>query len=164
MSDPRLILHVIHRLDVGGMENGLVNLINGMPQDRYRHAIVCLKDYTDFSSRLRDVAMKAITSGQLEGQTLQEAVSETRNSFSKLPESFVSVLPDTGISNYAEMKEQNIVTFELPEFSTEIRILDEFNRTFTGENGPDINKIDNIIENITAKNGPIDETIKQMQG
>jgi hypothetical protein len=26
-----LVAHVIHRLDVGGMENGLVNLINHMP-------------------------------------------------------------------------------------------------------------------------------------
>ncbi len=33
-----LIAHVIHRLDVGGMENGLVNLINRLPADRYRHA------------------------------------------------------------------------------------------------------------------------------
>jgi sugar transferase (PEP-CTERM/EpsH1 system associated) len=47
-----LVAHVIHRLDVGGMENGLVNLINHMPPERYRHAIVCLTDYTDFRLRL----------------------------------------------------------------------------------------------------------------
>lgn len=62
MSAPPLIVHIIFRLDVGGMENGLVNLINGMPANRYRHAIVCLKDYTDFSSRLQrdDVALYAL--------------------------------------------------------------------------------------------------------
>jgi sugar transferase (PEP-CTERM/EpsH1 system associated) len=51
-----LIAHVIDRLDVGGLENGLVNLINHIPRDRYRHAIVCLKNYTDYRERLkRDV-------------------------------------------------------------------------------------------------------------
>jgi len=46
-------MHVIHALAVGGLENGLVNLINAMPADRYRHAIVCMTDYTDFRQRIR---------------------------------------------------------------------------------------------------------------
>ena len=41
------------RLDVGGLENGLVNLINQMPSDRYRHAIICLTDATAFAKRLQ---------------------------------------------------------------------------------------------------------------
>ena len=49
---PPLVVHVIHRLAMGGLENGLVNLINHMPEDRYRHAIVCLTDYTDFRDRI----------------------------------------------------------------------------------------------------------------
>ncbi|WP_412851838.1 TIGR03088 family PEP-CTERM/XrtA system glycosyltransferase [Ectothiorhodospira shaposhnikovii] len=59
---PPLVAHIIHRLDVGGMENGLVNLINHMPADRYRHAIVCMTDYTDFSRRIRrdDVTLHAL--------------------------------------------------------------------------------------------------------
>ena len=47
-----LIAHVIHRLGVGGLENGLVNLINRLPAERYRHAIVCLTDATDFRRRI----------------------------------------------------------------------------------------------------------------
>lgn len=50
-----LIAHVIFRLAVGGLENGLVNLINRTPQ--YRHAIVCLTDYTDFHRRIRHDAV-----------------------------------------------------------------------------------------------------------
>ena len=46
------IAHVIHRLDVGGMENGLINLINHLPSDRYRHAIICLTDATSFKDRI----------------------------------------------------------------------------------------------------------------
>ncbi|HEY6720579.1 MAG TPA: TIGR03088 family PEP-CTERM/XrtA system glycosyltransferase [Burkholderiales bacterium] len=47
-----LVAHVIHRLDVGGLENGLVNLINRIPAERYRHAIICLTDYSDFRQRI----------------------------------------------------------------------------------------------------------------
>lgn len=47
-----LIAHIIFRLDVGGLENGLVNLINTMPSGSYRHAIICLKDSTSFSDRI----------------------------------------------------------------------------------------------------------------
>src|SRR5688572_26637776 len=48
-----LIAHVIYRFDVGGLENGLVNLINNMPAQRYRHAIISLTEYSDFRQRLR---------------------------------------------------------------------------------------------------------------
>jgi sugar transferase (PEP-CTERM/EpsH1 system associated) len=51
-NGPPLIAHVIYRLDVGGLENGLVNLINRMPADRYRHAIICLDDFTEFRRRI----------------------------------------------------------------------------------------------------------------
>lgn len=55
-------MHIIYRLDVGGLENGLVNLINHMPLDRYRHAIVCLSSYTDFRKRIdrEDVSVIAL--------------------------------------------------------------------------------------------------------
>ena len=52
-STPPLVVHIIHRLAAGGMENGLVNLINHMPGERYRHAIVSLTDATDFRERIR---------------------------------------------------------------------------------------------------------------
>lgn len=47
-----LIAHVIYRLAVGGTENGLVNLLNRLPQDRFRHAIICLTEVTDFADRI----------------------------------------------------------------------------------------------------------------
>ena len=48
-----LIAHVIYRLDVGGLENGLVNLINRIPPQRFRHAIVSLTDYSTFRQRIQ---------------------------------------------------------------------------------------------------------------
>ncbi|MCG5515211.1 glycosyltransferase [Ectothiorhodospira sp. 9100] len=61
-SRPPLVAHIIHRLDVGGMENGLVNLINHMPPERYRHAIICMTGYTDFAQRIQrdDVSLHAL--------------------------------------------------------------------------------------------------------
>jgi sugar transferase (PEP-CTERM/EpsH1 system associated) len=47
------VAHVIHRLAVGGLENGLVNLLDRMPADRYRHVIISLTDTTAFRERLQ---------------------------------------------------------------------------------------------------------------
>ena len=52
-DSPPLIAHVIHRLGMGGMENGLVNLINHLPHDAWRHAIISLTDATDFAKRIK---------------------------------------------------------------------------------------------------------------
>ena len=48
-----LIVHVVYRFDVGGLENGVVNLINTMPTDAYRHAVVALTEVTDFRLRIK---------------------------------------------------------------------------------------------------------------
>ncbi|HNP35724.1 MAG TPA: TIGR03088 family PEP-CTERM/XrtA system glycosyltransferase [Woeseiaceae bacterium] len=52
-GDARLhIAHVIYRLDVGGMENGLVNLVNRMPRDKFRHSILVLTCASSFRERI----------------------------------------------------------------------------------------------------------------
>jgi len=54
MPDQRpLVLHVMYRFDTGGLENGIVNLINHMPPDAYRHAVLALTDVTDFRQRIQ---------------------------------------------------------------------------------------------------------------
>ncbi|MDD5404039.1 MAG: TIGR03088 family PEP-CTERM/XrtA system glycosyltransferase [Sulfuricella sp.] len=47
-----LIAHIVHHFRVGGMENGMVNLINHMPQERFRHVVICLDDFTEFRARI----------------------------------------------------------------------------------------------------------------
>lgn len=43
IRDPRpLVAHVVFRFDYGGLENGVVNLINGLPAESFRHAVVAL--------------------------------------------------------------------------------------------------------------------------
>ncbi|MDJ0710580.1 MAG: TIGR03088 family PEP-CTERM/XrtA system glycosyltransferase [Woeseiaceae bacterium] len=51
-NQPPLVAHIIYRLGVGGLENGLVNLINSMPVTAYRHVIICLAGYTEFAERI----------------------------------------------------------------------------------------------------------------
>ena len=41
-SQAPLIAHIVHGFSIGGLENGLVNLVNRMPAQRWRHAIVSL--------------------------------------------------------------------------------------------------------------------------
>jgi sugar transferase (PEP-CTERM/EpsH1 system associated) len=51
-ADRPLIAHVVYRFDVGGLENGVVNLINHLPADRYDHAVIALTEVTDFRHRI----------------------------------------------------------------------------------------------------------------
>jgi sugar transferase (PEP-CTERM/EpsH1 system associated) len=47
-----LVVHVMYRFDTGGLENGVVNLINKMPENAYRHVILSLTEVTDFRYRI----------------------------------------------------------------------------------------------------------------
>jgi sugar transferase (PEP-CTERM/EpsH1 system associated) len=57
-----LIAHIIYSLHVGGLENGLVNLINRLPVQEFRHVVICLTDYGDFRNRIQrdDVGVIAL--------------------------------------------------------------------------------------------------------
>lgn len=61
-GDPRpLVVHVLHRFDVGGLENGVANLIDRLTG--FRHAILALTEITDFKRRIRrdDVGYYALS-------------------------------------------------------------------------------------------------------
>ncbi len=61
-------MHVVVNFDVGGLENGLVNLINGLPEESFRHAIVCLKGYTSFRNRLTRGDVELVALDKREGK------------------------------------------------------------------------------------------------
>jgi sugar transferase (PEP-CTERM/EpsH1 system associated) len=66
------IVHVIVRLDIGGLENGLVNLINSMPVDRYRHSIICLSGFSDeFRRRIKTSDVEVFSLGKRPGKDLR---------------------------------------------------------------------------------------------
>ncbi len=88
-----LVLHVVFRFGTGGLENGVVNLINHMPADAYRHAVVALDEVVpSFASRVRRDDVEFVSLRKPPGQTwwlypqllrlfrgLRPAIVHTRN-------------------------------------------------------------------------------------
>ena len=87
-----LVLHIIYSLGAGGLENGLVNLINRTPPGRYRHAVLCLTEAGDFAARIDDGEVPIIELGKRPGndpiawfrlwrllRRLRPAIVHTRN-------------------------------------------------------------------------------------
>ncbi|WLI91298.1 TIGR03088 family PEP-CTERM/XrtA system glycosyltransferase [Massilia sp. R2A-15] len=70
IEQPRLVVHLVHQLDVGGLETGLINLIRHMPPERYRHTIVCLKDYSDYHAHIRERGVEIISLNKRNGRDL----------------------------------------------------------------------------------------------
>jgi len=47
------IVHVVYAFATGGLENGVVNIINRLPEEKYKHTIVCLTGHdSDFFTRI----------------------------------------------------------------------------------------------------------------
>jgi glycosyltransferase involved in cell wall biosynthesis len=49
---PIRILQVVHGLPRGGLENGVVNLLNHLPADEFEHGVVCLDARGEMADRL----------------------------------------------------------------------------------------------------------------
>ena len=66
-----LIAHVVYRFDYGGLENGIVNLVNRMPERSYAHAIVALAGYgEEFTSRIDRDRVQVLSVDKLPGKDL----------------------------------------------------------------------------------------------
>jgi glycosyltransferase involved in cell wall biosynthesis len=72
-DDPRpLIVHIVHSFTVGGLENGLVKLINGLPPDLGRHCVMSLTRIDPaFAARIRSENVEFVALGKQPGQTLR---------------------------------------------------------------------------------------------
>jgi sugar transferase (PEP-CTERM/EpsH1 system associated) len=93
MNDTRpLVVHIMHRFDTGGLENGIVNLINHMPEEAYRHTVIALTEITEFKQRIRRTDVNFIALNKPPGhafwiypklyrlfRTLKPAIVHTRN-------------------------------------------------------------------------------------
>jgi sugar transferase (PEP-CTERM/EpsH1 system associated) len=88
-----LVCHIVYRFDTGGLENGVVNLINHMPADAYRHAVVALTEVVpNFAQRIRRPGVELVSLHKPPGhgaklwprlvrelKRMQPAVVHTRN-------------------------------------------------------------------------------------
>lgn len=92
MAGPPLIAHILHRFDTGGLENGVVNLINHLPTDAFRHVVIALTEVTNFRHRLQRPDVECLALHKPPGQGariypqvwrllrhLQPAIVHTRN-------------------------------------------------------------------------------------
>jgi sugar transferase (PEP-CTERM/EpsH1 system associated) len=93
ISSVPLIAHVVYRFSIGGLENGIVNLVNRMPRERWRHAIIALTEVSsEFADRIERDDVAYIELGKRPGhlvrsyprlyrlfKELQPAVVHTRN-------------------------------------------------------------------------------------
>jgi len=70
MTERPLIVHAIHRLDIGGMENGLVNLIDRLPEALADHAIIAFTDIApSFARRIRRPGVRLLALHRPPGQS-----------------------------------------------------------------------------------------------
>jgi len=93
MNQPPLVIHIVNQMGYGGVELGIINIVNTMPKERYRHAIisqtVCSKGIV---SRLRRSDVKIYTLNKRKGndpriflrlwrilRQLRPAIVHTRN-------------------------------------------------------------------------------------
>jgi sugar transferase (PEP-CTERM/EpsH1 system associated) len=71
MDERPLVAHIIYALSTGGLENGLVNIINRSPPDRYRHVIICLTTADEFAQRITAPDVQVIELQKREGYDLR---------------------------------------------------------------------------------------------
>lgn len=90
--EPPLVAHVIYALEAGGLENGLVNILNRADPGRYRHAIICLTKSGSFEARITAPGIRVYALNKRPGtdmamflalwrllRTLRPAIIHTRN-------------------------------------------------------------------------------------
>ena len=63
-----LIMHIVYRFDIGGLENGVVNLINQLPVGKFRHLVVALTEVSDFRLRIRREDVEFVALNKAPGQ------------------------------------------------------------------------------------------------
>lgn len=68
---PVLVAHIVYSLDTGGLENGLVNLINRGSNDEFRHMVICLTASGSFSQRITVADVPIVELHKPEGHNLR---------------------------------------------------------------------------------------------
>lgn len=67
-----MVLHVLYRFDTGGLENGVVNLLNHLPADRFRHAVLAIdKVVPAFAARLKSKEVQLFSLNKPPGHALK---------------------------------------------------------------------------------------------
>lgn len=70
MSERIIIMHVVHSLDIGGLENGVVNLINNLNHELFEHKLCCIKRSGPLAERISRPGIEIIEMRSGEGNQL----------------------------------------------------------------------------------------------
>ena len=68
MRTPTKIVHVVHSLQTGGLENGLVNLLNCLDPERFQQTVCCLTSAGKFAERIKIPSAEVIELNMPAGQ------------------------------------------------------------------------------------------------
>ena len=60
LDEPRLVAHVVSRLDAAGTGSALLDLVDHTPAERYRHVVLCLREHSIFHAHLRERGVEVI--------------------------------------------------------------------------------------------------------
>lgn len=120
---PPLIAHIVYALDTGGLENGLVNIINRMPADEFRHMVICLTSSGKFARRIERSDVAVIELHKRPGHDLKTWLA--------LWKVLREHRPDIVHSRNVAALEAQLVTLALPNV-----------RRVHGEHGRDMNDLD----------------------
>lgn len=120
---PPLIAHIVYALDTGGLENGLVNIINRMAKDEFRHMVICLTSSGKFAERIEPADVPVIELNKPPGHSLK--------TFYALWKVLKTYQPDIVHSRNLAALEAQLVTLALPGV-----------KRVHGEHGRDMNDLD----------------------
>lgn len=65
------IAHLVYSLDTGGIENGVINLVNRMDHDQFYHYIICFTYATSFRNRITSKNVEVISLNKKPGNSLR---------------------------------------------------------------------------------------------
>jgi sugar transferase (PEP-CTERM/EpsH1 system associated) len=71
MNRPLHIAHVLLSLQPGGLENGVVNVVNGLDPAQFRSSLCCLQQAGEFATRIRDRSVRIEAMGLKPGNDLR---------------------------------------------------------------------------------------------
>lgn len=120
---PPLIAHIVYALDTGGLENGLVNIINRMASGEFRHMVICLTTSGKFSQRIEKPDVPIIELKKPPGHDLKTYLA--------LWKVLRQYQPDIVHSRNLAALEAQLITLALPNA-----------RRVHGEHGRDMNDLD----------------------
>ena len=63
MVKPIRVMHVVQSLDVGGLENGVVNLLNRLSDHRFKHVVCCLTHAGRLAERIQSKDVEIVEMG-----------------------------------------------------------------------------------------------------